>query len=242
MCLSCKHWYYNPIKDEKAKPHRCRIKTCPICQQPRAQFDPDGVDASQGAQLDQTVEKTEHVCYMRTLPKKPVKAINSLYFIDFETAQSNSLHEPVYVCAISALGKEWVSEGPDCAKKFLHHFRNPRYKNARFISHYGKGFDHHIILREYVLQGVAPFIVTVGSKILFMQDPDFGLSFIDSHNFLPMPLRAVSENMGVDEIRKGWFPHHFTSMDNFNFKGPYPDPSFYGFDQMSVKDREEVRW
>jgi hypothetical protein len=59
-----------------------------------------------------------------------------------------------------------------------------------------------------------------------------GVRIIDSLNFLPMPLAAMPKTFDEKELRKGYFPHFFNTIANIDYKGPLPDPSFYGADSM----------
>ena len=63
---------------------------------------------------------------------------------------------------------------------------------------------------------------------------------IDSLNFLPMKLSALPKAFGINELKKGWFPHHFNTRENQTYVGPYPDPKCYGHDFMGEKERKEL--
>lgn len=115
-----------------------------------------------------------------------------MVFFDFETSQSSGTHIPVLVVALS-LEERRVWEGPDCAVKFLKHYCKNKHKNTTFVSHYGKGVDHHIILNAYVGEGLSPFVIAQGSKIILIVDNNFQLKFIYSFSFIPIPLRAFPE-------------------------------------------------
>ena len=53
-----------------------------------------------------------------------------------------------------------------------------------------------------------------------------------------MKLAAFPETFGMNELTKGYFPHHFNTEANQNYAGPLPDVEFYDPDGMSPEDRE----
>ncbi|TWW73476.1 hypothetical protein D4764_15G0008700 [Takifugu flavidus] len=82
-------------------------------------------------------------------------------------------------------------------------------------------------------------ILMNGSKILSFEESHYGLKFIDSLSFLPMRLSAMPKALGFTDKTKGYFPHKFSSEIHLNYVGPYPVPSDYGVDHMTVREREE---
>ena len=55
-----------------------------------------------------------------------------------------------------------------------------------------------------------------------------------------MKLSALPKAFGLDELKKGWFPHQFNTRENQNYVGPYPDATFYGHGFMGEKGRNEL--
>ncbi|TWW74000.1 hypothetical protein D4764_14G0000010 [Takifugu flavidus] len=82
-------------------------------------------------------------------------------------------------------------------------------------------------------------ILMNGSKILSFEESHYGLKFIDSLSFLPMRLSAMPKALGFTDKTKGYFPHKFSSEIHLNYVGPYPVPSDYDVDRMTVREREE---
>ena len=68
-----------------------------------------------------------------------------------------------------------------------------------------------------------------------MKDPD--IRFIDSLNFLPMPLSKFPKTFGLTELAKGYFSHFFTEA-NQHYVGPIPDAKYYDPDGMKPEARE----
>ena len=86
-------------------------------------------------------------------------------------------------------------------------------------------------------QGTAPEIIPCGSKIMSMDHKSLGIRIIDSFNFLPMGLAKLPACFGFKELKKGYFPHFFNTRANQGYKGPLPEPAFYGANTMSSAAR-----
>ena len=54
-----------------------------------------------------------------------------------------------------------------------------------------------------------------------------------------MPLRDFPKTFGLKEIAKGYFPHKFNTDENQDYTGPYPEKSYYGYDEMKKDEREK---
>jgi hypothetical protein len=52
-----------------------------------------------------------------------------------------------------------------------------------------------------------------------------------------MPLRKLPKAFGLF-AKKTWYPHNFNTKANLNYVIPMPDKSEYGYDNMSVYERE----
>ena len=81
-----------------------------------------------------------------------------------------------------------------------------------------------------------------GSKL--MQVTHDRIQFIDSLSFFQMPFSAFPKTFGIKELKKGYFPHLFNTLDNQDYQGPFPDKQYYMVETMSVsghKDFELVR-
>ena len=78
---------------------------------------------------------------------------------------------------------------------------------------------------------------------MFMEIPKLSIRFINSLNFLQMPLKSFPKTFGMDELKKGWFPYYFNKMCHKNYVGPIPSKKHYGYNQMKPKDRNEfLKW
>ncbi|KAL3976503.1 olfactory receptor [Sarotherodon galilaeus] len=205
--------------------HRCRAVRCKIC----------------GAELPP--DKNQHMCYIQPL-KHESPDTASIIFYDFETfPDREGTHVPYLVCTKSLEGEEWHAYGVDCVEKFVQRYRRKRYRETTFIAHNAKGFDSYIILSHLVGEGMTPSLIMQGSKIICFTESDFLLKFIDSLSFLTMRLSAMPKALGFEDKSKDFFPHKFSSRDRLKYVGPYPPPSDYGVERMSLSEREEfLRW
>jgi hypothetical protein len=64
------------------------------------------------------------------------------------------------------------------------------------------------------------------------------ITFLDSLNYLPFPLRKLPDAFGPP-CRKSWYPQYFNTSENLNYVGAMIDISYYGVDAMSYSEREE---
>lgn len=121
---------------------------------------------------------------------------------------------------------------------------NDKFKGCTLIAHNRKGYDAHFILKWLVDQGMKPYCIYInGAKIMFMEIPKLRIRFIDSLNFLQMPLKAFPKTFGLDELKKGYFPHYFNKECHKNYKGNIPSKKHYGYNQMKSDEREKfLKW
>ena len=78
---------------------------------------------------------------------------------------------------------------------------------------------------------------------MFMELPKLSIRFIDSLNFLQMPLKSFPKTFGMNELKKGYFPHYFNKKCNENYVGPIPSKKHYGYNQMKPDERAKfLKW
>ena len=69
------------------------------------------------------------------------------------------------------------------------------------------------------------------------------MNFLDSLNFIPMPLKNLPKSFDLHELKKGYFPHLFNTKDNQNYIGKFPDKKYFDPDGMSKPDRADFfKW
>jgi len=76
-----------------------------------------------------------------------------------------------------------------------------------------------------------------GTKILYFKHDK--LIFKDSLSFLKMPLANFPKTFGLKELKKGFFPHKFSKLENLQYEGVIPDLSYFEPEQMSIDKKKE---
>jgi hypothetical protein len=62
---------------------------------------------------------------------------------------------------------------------------------------------------------------------------------IDFINFLPSALSELHKMLGLEELKKGYFPHLFNRKENQSvILNHLPDVHYYLLDAMKLKDRK----
>ena len=186
----------------------------------------------------------DHRCFMTKKDAKP--HVEDIIAFDFETfTDEKGRHnfrcaDAKVVCTSSCTSvcecneHHWFWEFEDFYDFIFAH------EGFTFIAHNGKGYDFHFIFRYFTSRGITPEYVTVGSKIILMSIPRFGIRFIDSMSFMAMSLAKIPELFGLEKhVRKGYFPHFFKG--DLEYVGPYPPIEAYGFDSYPVEKRGSAR-
>lgn len=117
---------------------------------------------------------------------------------------------------------------------------NDKYMGYTLIAHNSKGYDAHFILKWLVEQGLKPFCIYNGVCIMYMEITKLKIPLIDSLNFLQMPLKAFPKTFGMEELKKGYFPHYFNKKCHQNYNGPRPSKKHYGYNQMKSDVGEKI--
>ena len=83
--------------------------------------------------------------------------------------------------------------------------------------------------------------ITVGVKVLSLTSGN--LVFKNSLCFLPFPLSSFPSTFVLTELKKGFFPHLFNTIENQEYEGPIPPREYYDPDGMSRKKKAEFeKW
>ena len=111
------------------------------------------------------------------------------------------------------------------------------------IAHNFKGYDSYFILKYLYDNKVLPGLIMNGAKTMEMSVLESDMRFIDSLNFLPMPLSEFPKTFGFTELAKGYFPHFVNTEANQHYVGPLPDVKYYDPDGMKPEARESFyKW
>ena len=161
-------------------------------------------------------------------------------FYDFEATQNTGTHTINLSIAQDFKGNEYIYNN---IEEFCKCFLNDKFKGYTFIAHNSKGYDSHFILKWLIDQGIKPYCIYNGAKIMFMEIPKLSIRFIDSLNFLQMPLKSFPKTFGMDELKKGYFPHYFNKECNKNYVGTMPSKKRCGCNQIKPDKRSKfLKW
>ena len=76
-----------------------------------------------------------------------------------------------------------------------------------------------------------------------MKIPKLSIRFIDILNFLQMPLKPFPKTFGMNELKKGYFPHYFNKECNKNYVGPMSSKKHYCYNQMKPDEGSKfLKW
>ena len=134
-----------------------------------------------------------------------------------------------------------LTTGKDVGSWLFHE----NHKGATVFAHNMKGYDGYFLIEYLISQSIQPEnIIYNGSKIMSMTvNRGLNIRILDSLNFLPMRLASLPKAFGLEQLKKGWFPHYFNRRGNEKYVGAIPPTTDYGIDQMSTSEREEfLKW
>ena len=138
--------------------------------------------------------------------------------------------------------REVTFEGVDTTQKFTAWLFNQRYQHFKVVAHNMKGYDGYFLLEYLIDHSIRPEKINYnGSKIMYMSvERGLHMQVIDSLNFLPMKLSKLPEAFGLEELKKGWCPHHFNTRENQNYLGPYLEAKYYSHNFMGEEERQKL--
>ena len=119
------------------------------------------------------------------------------------------------------------------------------HRNFTVVAHNSKGYDSYFIYNEMMKNGVTPDpIIFRGTKIMYMSLKKEKLRFVDSMNFIPSSLAALTKSFDLKELKKGFFPHLYNTPDHQNDKlNGLPHEDYYNPNGMKKERREEFyKW
>ena len=221
----------NVVDVSQRTDHKCRESRCPTCQK----YD----------------NPETHRCFMEPVKKKSKrktqkndddneeeeeeKKTNFLFF-DFKCMQETRVHVPNLVVQHDE-GHEWVFKGPTRARTFAIGCLVEPWTGV-CIAHNFKGYDSYFILKYLYDNKVRLGLIMNGAKVIELMVAESDLRFIDSLNFLPMPLSKFPKTFGLTELAKGYFPRFFNTEVNQHYVVPLPDAKYYDPDGIKPEARE----
>ena len=190
------------------------------------------------------VNMLQHRCYLQCIDKENEDTNKTVFvYFDIEARQDTGNHVANLLCAETSLDDiQHTFKGETCVTEFLgwvHSMANDELVDQTVVvAHNFKSYDGYFVLEELYRQHVSNLEQIVnGAKILSLRLPH--VKFIDSLNFFPMPLSAFPKTFGLEELKKGFFPHFFNTVTNQVYVGVVPDVEYYDPDGMSPARRQE---
>ena len=142
---------------------------------------------------------------------------------------------------------QMIFKGPNTQEEFCKWLISTQHKDFTVIAHNARGYDSYFIYDYLFANSHTPDpVIFSGSKIMYMRVSTGGMNIrlLDSLNFLPMPLAQLPKSFGLEELKKGFFPHFFNTPDNQeDILLNLPDMKYYDPDSMSKERRKEfIEW
>ena len=130
--------------------------------------------------------------------------------------------------------------GSDTTQKFCNWLFSAENYGATVLCHNFKGYDSYPVLKYLHENAILPKVMTTGSQYMSIEVPVCKIRFIDSLNFIPMPLADMPKASRETEPTKGYFPHLFNRHENQSVVLPHlPDVQYYNPDGMKPKARQK---
>ena len=173
-----------------------------------------------------------------------------IFYFDYEAMQDTGIHVPNLVVVQQEKGNHQEIFKNDsrrnCSEKFCDWVFRDRcgFQDIEqpliLVAHYLKGYDGYFVLRYLNNNNLLPHIILTGSKIMLLDVESLNIKFIDSINFLPMPLSRFPATFNLAELKKGYFPHKFNTSLNQDYIGLMPDVHHYQPDKMTTEARTQL--
>ena len=257
VCRECKRVFKNqscydrhrtePI-DGSGKTVCQVIKVCEKCGKstPINKLNPKGHICGRKCRTCKVViprEDMEHKCYIQPLEQDEDSSYNHMLFFDFEATQEHGSHHPNLCVVHDEEGEVALFQGKDTVKQFCEWLFTERHKGCIVVAHNFQGYDGYFIASHLVQNAIHYDSIYNGAKILTLKVTSWDIKFIDSLNFIPMPLAKFPKTFGQDELCKGYFPHFFNKDENQNYVGPIPCKDDYGVNFMKPEERDAfIAW
>ena len=184
-------------------------------------------------------------------------------YMDFECRQDEGIHIPNLVViqkscelceerevtevphCVNCKDREQVFRGEDTLDLTCEYLFSGENRGYTVFCHNFKGYDGYFILdyvnRNPIPGSRPPQIIYNGGKILSLDVPWAEMKFLDSLNFMAMPLAKLPGCFNISDVKKGYFPHFFNMPSNYEYGSNewegIPDTKFYDPDGMDPKSR-----
>lgn len=145
------------------------------------------------------------------------------------------------VCRNVFTNQEEIFSGETCLTDFLMFMQ--RYNRGRNLcfAHNGAGYDTRLIFdKACTIKDLDVSMSPIMRGCKFMQLKIGNVVYRDSMLHVPGSLKSLAEDFCNGELLKGYFPHLFNSIENYNYNGPIPDKKYFDI-SFSVKNAQELQ-
>lgn len=126
---------------------------------------------------------------------------------------------------------EIVLEGDDCLERFIDIVTTENKGRNICVAHNASGYDSRLIFDCLVQKfNATPKFIKNGTK--FMEIKHENTFFRDSMLFLPGSLANLAKDYQLP-MRKGYFPHLFNTIENYDYEGELPPQKYYDLTFMA---------
>lgn len=216
----------------------------------------------------------EHECFVK--PDTLAKPAYNYWVYDFETCLDEERNHVLYLCTATVVYPEFYDKEleelerkyPSVKVKnrpvfvfwglgdpkqetgvyeFFKFLMEDALKETTFFAHNAGKYDA-IFIEHHMTQyrNLQVNKLSRGLKILCLSFPERDLVFKDTLNFIPTSLRNMSSDFGIQELKKGFFPHsimtkqYLENAETTQFIVPRPDASVFREDfHISAKSSDE---
>ena len=218
------------VRFNTEKEHTCWHSKCPNCK------------------IEDDLRK--HKCYIQPVEEEEEGGKPPLFvYADIEAMiLPDRSFQPNLICYQTSKPGSTIQtlRGTNCCAQFIKVLsklalvpagkKKKRERPVTVLFHNLKGFDGVFILNE-LYQDSQRVVnqASMGAKVLTFKTGS--ITFKDSLCFLPFPLSAFPNTFGIEEIKKGYFPHAFNTPENQAFVGGIPPKTYYDPEGMKSKDK-----
>ena len=251
-CEQCHGLFFGPTCFQQHKTNgRCEaFHTCTTCF---ARYKTDKKHTCWHAKCPNCKEKDdlrEHRCHIQPVKEEETGGKPPLFvYADIEAMTlPDRTFKPNLLCYQTNKKGSTVQtlKGEDCCKDFIKVLsklalvsagkKKKRERPVIVLFHNLKGFDGVFILNELYKDSRRVINqACMGAKVLTFKTGS--ITFKDSLCFLPFPLSAFPNTFGIEEIKKGYFPHAFNTPENQAYVGSIPPKTYYDPEGMKTKEK-----
>jgi hypothetical protein len=204
-CLKCKKY----VEKQHFIAHKCGEKHCDNCKIYHSD--------------------DNHRCFIQPIELKEA-IVKETWSYDFEAGFDKDNIHYVNWCKAERLFSDEIFRC-ETIEEFVNFVLTK--KNVTFIAHNGKAYDTWLIHKHLILHtNKRPNkLILAGNKIMYMKIKS--IRFIDSLNHVAQALSTFPKTFGLSELKKGYFPYTFNTVENKDYIGGIPDIKYFNPDEMS---------